>query len=169
MLKTFFFQKNGPKRLVYRDYTSFQKDLFLTDLSNSIENSQCYEAFESKTVNKHAPRKTKLLRGSHKPHVSKKLRKEIMKKSQLQSTANKKGKDIDMYKFQKQRNLVVNLHKKEKNKFLNSLLIECDSKPFWEMCKSYLSNKGLKNLGNITLPDKEGQVARESLILIFNP
>ena len=98
-----------------------------------------------------------------------------MKKSQLQSTANKKGKDIDLYKFQKQRNLVVNLHKKEKNKFLNSLLIECDSKPFWETCKSYLSNKGLKNLGNITLPDKEGltlkeiKVARESLILIFSP
>ena len=175
MLKTFFFQKNGPKRLVYRDYTSFQKDLFLTDLSNSIENSQCYEAFESRTVNKHGPRKTKLLRGSHKPHVSKKLRKEIMQKSQLQSIANKTGKDIDLYKFQKQRNLVVNLNKKVKNKFLNSLLIEYDSKPFWETCKSYLSNKGLKNLGNITLPDKEGltlkeiKVARESLILIFNP
>ena len=42
MLKTSF-QKNEPKRLIYRDYTSFRKYSFLTHfyLSNSIENSQC--------------------------------------------------------------------------------------------------------------------------------
>ena len=77
MLKTSF-QKNEPRRVIYRDYTSFSKDSFLTDLSNSIENSESYEAFETKTdavLDKHAPRKTKLLRGNHKPHVSKKLRK----------------------------------------------------------------------------------------------
>ena len=49
MLKTSF-QKNEPKRLIYRDYTSFSKDSFLADLSNFIENFQCYEAFETKTV-----------------------------------------------------------------------------------------------------------------------
>ena len=49
MLKTSF-QKNEPKRLIYRDYTSFSKDSLLADLSNFIENSQCYEAFETKTV-----------------------------------------------------------------------------------------------------------------------
>ena len=46
MLETSF-QKNEPKRLIYRDYTSFSKDSFLTDLSNSIKNSQIYEAFET--------------------------------------------------------------------------------------------------------------------------
>ena len=77
MLKTSF-QKNEPKRLIYRDYTSFSKDSFLTDLSNSIENSQCYEAFETKTIevlDRHAPRKPKFLGGNHKPHVSKKTEK----------------------------------------------------------------------------------------------
>ena len=72
MLKTSF-QKIEPKIVIYRDYTSFSKDSFLTDLSNSIENFQCYEAFESKTVEvlgKSTPRKTTLLRGNHKPHVS---------------------------------------------------------------------------------------------------
>ena len=86
-------------------------------LSNSIENSQCYEVFETKTVkvlDKHAPRKTKLLRGNHKFHVSKKLRKEIMKRSQLKNIANKTGEDIDLHKFWKQRNQVVNLNKKWK-------------------------------------------------------
>ena len=55
-----------------------------------------------------------------------------MKRSQLKSIGNKTGKDIDLYKFRKQRNLVVNINKKEKKKFLNTLSIENDSKPFWE-------------------------------------
>ena len=98
-----------------------------------------------------------------------------MKKSQLQSIANKTGKDIDLSKLRKQRNLVVNLNKKEKNKCLNFLSIEYDSKPFWEPCKPYYSIKGIKTSGNITLPDKEDhilkeiKVARGSLMLIFNP
>ena len=70
-----------------------------------------------------------------------------MKRSQLKSIANKTGKDIDLHKFRKQRNLVVNLNKKEKKKFLNSLSIENDRKPFWETCKPYFSNKGIKTLG----------------------
>ena len=97
MLKSYF-QKIEPIRLIYRDYTSFSKDSFSTDLPNSIENSQSYEAFETKIVevlDKHASRKTKLLRGNQKPHLSKKLRKEIMKRSQLKS-------DINLYNFRKQ-------------------------------------------------------------------
>ena len=73
MLKTSF-GKNEPKRLVFWGYTSFLKDSILTNLSNSNENFQCYEAFETKTVevlDKHALRKTKLLGGNHKPPISK--------------------------------------------------------------------------------------------------
>ena len=52
-----------------------------------------------------------------------------MKRSQSKSIANETGKDMmDLYKFQKQRNLVVNLNIKEKKKFLNSLSMENDSK-----------------------------------------
>ena len=111
ILKTSF-QKNESKRRVYRDYTSFSKDSRLTDLSNLIENSQCYEALETKTVrdiDKHAPRKTKFLRGDHKPHVSKKLRKKIMKRSQLKIISKKTSNNIDLYEFRKQMNLLVNL------------------------------------------------------------
>ena len=36
-----------------------------------------------------------------------------MKRSQLKSIANKTGKDIGKYNFKKQRNLVLNLNKKE--------------------------------------------------------
>ena len=138
------FQKNQLKSPIYRNCTSFSKDSFLIDLSNSIENSQRYEAFETKTVevlDKHAPQKTKLRRGNHKPNLSKRLRKEIMKRSQLKSIANKTGKDIDLYNFRKQRNLVVTHNKKQKKICLNSLAIENDSKLFWETCKPYFFNK----------------------------
>ena len=101
MLKTSF-QKNELKRMIYRDYTSFSKKSFLNNLSDSTENCQSYEAFQTKTVEvlgKHAPRKTKSLRGNRKLHHSNKLRKEIMKRSQLKSIANKTRKDIDLYNF----------------------------------------------------------------------
>ena len=153
-----------------RDYTSLSKDSFLTDLWNSIENSQIYEIFETKTVevwSKYAQRKTKLLIGNHKLHLSQKLRNEKTKRSQLKNIANKTGKDIDLYNFRKQRNLVVNLNKKEKTN-LN------DSKPFWEMWKPQFSNKGKKTSGNIMLSEKEDLTfkklkLRVSLIFIFNP
>ena len=70
LLKTSF-QKYEQKRLIDRDYNSFSKDSLLTDLSNSIENSQSYKAFETKTtevLGKHALQKTKFLRGKHKLH-----------------------------------------------------------------------------------------------------
>lgn len=69
MLNTFF-RKSEPKRLVYRDCTLFSEVSFLTDLSNSIKNAQCYEDFETKTfevLDNDAPQKTKLLKGNLKP------------------------------------------------------------------------------------------------------
>ena len=54
-------------------------------------------------------------------HVSNKLRKEIRKRSQLKSS---RCKNIDLFKFRKQTNLVVNLYKKDKKKFVSSLLIK---------------------------------------------
>ena len=40
-----------------------------------------------------------------------------MKRYQLKNIANKTGKDIGLYNFQKQRNLVLNLNKERKRNF----------------------------------------------------
>ena len=53
-----------------------------------------------------------------------------MKRFQLKGIANKTGKDIGLYNFRKQRNLIVNLNKKEKKKFQNSLSMENASNLF---------------------------------------
>ena len=55
----------------------------------------------------------------------------VIKGSQLKSITNVRSKE----KYRKQRNLVVNLNKKEKKKFLNSLLIENRDKSFCKTCK----------------------------------
>ena len=117
MLK-FSFQKNEQKIQIDRDYISFSEDSFLTDLPNSVEISQSYGAFETKTVkvlgkynNSTIPRKTKFLRGNH-------------KRFQLKSIANKTGKDIGLYNFRKQRNLVVNINKKEKKEEISKFFVD---------------------------------------------
>ena len=42
-----------------------------------------------KVLNTYAPKKVKILRGDHKPHYDKNLRKAIMKKSRLKNKASK--------------------------------------------------------------------------------
>ena len=102
IFRTPFFVSTSGGLLLYRGYSFFFKGAIFNDLSNSIENPQCYEALKTKNVDvldKHALWKTKLLKGNHKPHVSIKLRKEITKASQLKNISNKTGKGIDLYKF----------------------------------------------------------------------
>ena len=74
-----------------------------------------------------------------------------MKRFQSKSIANKAGKDINLYNFREQRNLVVSLNKKAKKKFPNSFSMGNDSNPFWETCKLYFSNKEIKTFNNIIL------------------
>ena len=55
----------------------------MTDLSAQITSSNVneIESFKNKFVtvlDRHAPRKTRIVRGNEKPHVNKDLRKEIM-------------------------------------------------------------------------------------------
>ena len=66
MLKTTF-KKEDSKRLIYRDYKDFNNEYFQNDLKNG--QSKCpknYESFENVFVtvfDRHAPRKTNILRG----------------------------------------------------------------------------------------------------------
>ena len=85
-------------------------------------------------MNKHAPKKRKWVRGNHKPHINKELRKAIMKRSRLKNKANKTKKLIDISNF------VVNLNKQAKFTYFSSYN-SADSKPFWVNCKPCFSNK----------------------------
>ena len=97
----------------------------MNDLSRTIGNADDFNTFESKTIdiiNKHAPKKTKVLRGNHKPHVSSEMRKAIMKRSQLKNIANNSNNSTDILKYRKQRNYVVKLNKKTKHEFFKGVV-----------------------------------------------
>ena len=57
----------------------------------------------------HVPRKTKVLRGNHKPHVDKNFSEAIVKHSKLKNKVNRTKLPDDIIKYKKQRNLTVKL------------------------------------------------------------
>ena len=93
------------------------------------------------TLDKHAPKKTKIFRGNHKPHINKTLRKAIMKRSQLKNKSNKTKDPKGILKYKKQRNYGVKLNNQSKQKHFDSLNPFLHSKLFWKSCKPYFSNK----------------------------
>ena len=158
MLKTCF-KREKSKEFIYRDYQNFNDMNFRTDLENKLE--ECpkhYENFEKTFVNvldAHAPRKTKVLRGNHKPHVDKNLRKAIMKRSKLKIKAYRTKLQEDIAKYKKQRNLVVKLNRDSKLSYFDNIETSKNSKHFWNECKPYFSNKHAHGASKIILIEKE--------------
>ena len=101
-MKTIF-KCEEPKKLIYRNYSNFsQKDFQNELLLNIGDGKNNYLEFEKnfvETLNKHTPKKTKLLRGNHKSHIIKTLRKVIMKRSQLKNKANKTNDPKGILKY----------------------------------------------------------------------
>ena len=67
----------------------------------------------SKVLNTHAPKKVKIIRGNHKPHYNKNLRKAFIKRSRLKNKTNRSKDPVDIANYKKQRNLVVSLNVKQ--------------------------------------------------------
>ena len=71
-------------------------------------------AFENSFVynlDKHAPKKTKILRENKKKHFNKNLHKQMTTRSRLRNKANKSKNLSDIVKFKRQLNLVAKLNK----------------------------------------------------------
>ena len=94
-----------PKRLVYRNFKSFNGDYLEEDLLSQFDlNSKDNAVFEENFIyvlNKHARKNTKNLRGNHKPHVSITLRLAIFKRSRLKNKFNKTQLPSDKQSYKK--------------------------------------------------------------------
>ena len=175
MLKSTFV-KLPPKRLLYRCYKRFDRNYFLYDLEYSLKECDTteyreYEATFAGVLDRHAPLKIKILRGNNRPHVSKHLRKEIMKRSRFKNIATRSQKPEDWASYRIQRNLVVNINKKAKKTLFNSVDINSSqgSKAFWKTCKPFFSNKGSIVEERILLVENETIVSDDrELSTIFN-
>ena len=172
MLKTTF-PKPDPKLVQYRKYKTFNFESFKVSLGNALGRcSANYDDFNqifTFTLNQHAPKKKKWIRGNYKPHMNKTLRKAIMLRSKLKNRANgsKDTRDIKMYK--QQRNLVVRLNKDSNFSYFSNLDIRKESKPFWNACKPYFTNKHSRGDTSTMLVEKEELILSEKKICsIFN-
>ena len=84
------------------------------------------------------------------------LRQAIMKRSRLKNKANKTKNHLDIRNYKKQRNIVVNLNKEAKLQYFSNY-DSTNTKPSWENCKPYFSNKHSKADTDIIL-SKNGDV-----------
>ena len=175
MLKTTY-QHLPPSNIKYRCYKNFNTNYFLEELQfvTSYLPVGNYTEFDNafkSVLDKHAPLKTKFIRGNNKPHMTKALRKAIMKRSHLKSIANKTKKSNDMQAYKKQRNVVVNLNKKAKRNLFNSIEVSPNqgSKTFWKVCKPLLSTKSNSGVGRILLIENNDILSDDkSIATVFN-
>ena len=96
----------------YCKNNSFEKIGFLTDVSSLPEKTN-YTELENqflRVLNKHAPLKSKLIRGNSKSFVTKTLRKAIMWRSASKKKAKNLNDLLSIKLYRKQRNYVINLN-----------------------------------------------------------
>ena len=92
-----------------------------------------------------------------------------MKRFQLNNKSNKSQLLANLSKYKKQRNLVLKLNKKYKKEYFENLNIATNSKPFWDKCKPYFSNKHEKGDFNIMLIEKDEILLKNKKIAdVFN-
>ena len=72
----------------------------------------------NETLEKHALTKKRYARANQAPYMNKKLSKEIMKRSRLRNKFLNTRSDLDRKAYNKQRNYVVSLSRKEKKTIL---------------------------------------------------
>ena len=70
-------------------------------------------------LDKHAPRKTKILRANHSSYIA--LRKAIMKRSYLEKLYFKNRTENSLKTYKRQKNYCSKLYKKERKEFFNNI------------------------------------------------
>ena len=97
----------------------------------------------------------KVLRGNYKPHYYKNLSKAIMKRSRLKNKAKRIKAPINIVSYKKQRNLLVSLNRQAKYEYFNEVSNRESSRPFWETCKPWFSNKHARGDSKIMLIEND--------------
>ena len=97
-----------------------------------------------------------------------------MKRSKLKNKTNKTKLHDDIAKYKKQRNLVVKLKRDSKLRYFDNIEISQNSKPFWNECKPYFSNKHAHGDFKIILIEEEeitnnsNEVIKKETLLVKN-
>ena len=161
MFKTTF-EKSPPQIVEYRTFKNFSRDTFRTELSEALAKSapgdfDSLSSIFERVLDVHAPKKKRIIRGNHKPYLTKALRKAIMIRSSLKNKANKTGDIQYLNLYKKQRNYVVKLNRQTKK----SHFLKLGTSPnFWEASKSLFSKCSYSN-EKICLRENSGGIIKE--------
>ena len=97
-----------------------------------------------------------------------------MKRSALKWKASRTKQQEDIANYKKQRNFVVKLNKETKLQYFNNLDTSKNSKPFWDKCRPYFSNKRAHGDSKIILIEKEeitrntNEIVEKETLLVNN-
>ena len=173
------FQKLPPKKLVYRDKKNFDEKSYLNDLKMLDFNEICskanaYNALSEKVreiIDKHAPLKTKYLRGNNAPFMTKELRKAIMNRSRLTNRYNRWKSRENFLKLEESRNNVKKLTFTAKKDFFKNASEDgiMTNKKFWKVMKPLMTNKGVLSSNAIIIQENNKLISDEKeLVEIFS-
>ena len=172
VLKTSF-RKMPPKIIKYRDYKKFSPENFhqeLCTLNLYNTSNDCFVSQVMEILNSHAPLKQKYVRANDNPFITKALRKEHMKRSNLRNIYLKDRTEENHSAFKLQRNKCVSLLRKTKKSYFGNLKSSdvCENKKFWKSVKP-LFNEQAVSTDAITLIEDNIMVNDDAKVSeIFN-
>ena len=175
------FIKLPPKNIQYRDYKNFNENVFLEELASiNFENifhddvTDKYDILTTRfsaLVDKHAPLKSKKVRGNNKPFVTKELRTAIMKRSRLRTKYNKWKSRENYVAYRIAKRECDRLTEIAKSDYFSRATDKgiLSNKEFWRVMKPALTNKGVISSDVIILEEDGELISDESkLVEIFN-
>ena len=167
-----------PIKIQYRNYKYYNEETFHRELasldliSDETDPDKMYSSFIQNfadVFNRHAPLKSKYIRGNNAPFMNKELGKAIMKRSMLRNAFNKNKNDHNWKLFSRQRNLCNKIKRKAKRSYFHKLSKNPEPKEFWSIVKPYISDKGIKTNEDYMLEENNTIFRDEKKIAnIFN-
>ena len=120
-----FYKKQKPKIIHYRNYKTFNANLFKDNELLSVDNNNAELVEFTNTVlsvlDKHAPIKRKYIRANNSAFTTKELRAAIMQRSKLRQKILKERTNDSKPLYNRQRNLCVSLLRKTKRDYFKQL------------------------------------------------
>ena len=155
-----------PTTIHYRDYNQFSSDAFIADLQIEYESQPisytdpnlAYNEFCNTfkaILDKHAPLKSKVIRGNQAPFMSKELSKRIMTRSRLKNNFNKHKTKENWKAYKIQRNKCVHLREKAIQSYFqqNTNSGNVNNKSFWKTIRPFINKKGTHDNHDIILEE----------------
>ena len=161
----------NPIHIKYRNFKDFDDVAFNLELDQNLkqidfdQDSNDYDKFLSvfqSTAERHAPTKSKVLRGNDAPFMTSTLRREIKQRSRLRNIARKVNTPASKRAYCSQRNKCTKLRRENINSyFKKGLSVGRNSKSYWKTINPFLTNKG--SHGN------EDYILEENDVLVKDP